>query len=293
MNGISISDNSLRLVCLAPKGSTYIVTHFQDMKMPEGVLEHGVVRDKEGLFDALRTLRLDSGIRDAKVSLYDPYALVITVEIPNVGEYSEHYIYEALSKEHPEIQLDAYAMDITPVFIGEDKARFNVSLVPETMVEEYINIFEEAGITPSAIELHHKAVSSALPREESPIAVLDVGPVYSYVYVVKNGVCLYRSQIPFGSAFDSYTDIKRCIHELIERLSFFEGAFEEGSVGALFLSGDIVRGGALYNTLVSQLPYTLRVPNPLEHVGYTSTDVPPIHHNHMPLFTSAIGVLLL
>jgi type IV pilus assembly protein PilM len=78
-----------------------------------------------------------------------------------------------------------------------------VSVLPRTVVEEYLDIFHGTGITPKAFEFESQAMARSIIREGDmgTFLVVDIGKMTTGIFVVAHGVVQFSASLDVGGHY--------------------------------------------------------------------------------------------
>lgn len=204
---MDISEVSLRFVELIPKGRGFVLGKHGERPISEGVIAEGEIKNMETFCDVLRKVRKDFGISFVRASLSEAHAYLADIEVPRVP-------FRDL-RASLELQLDQYVplapndlfFDYTIIDGGipgqknSPHLKLAVSVVPRSPVLKYIEAFSGAGLTLLSLEVDADALVRAIlpPTAMETTMIIEMGRVKTGVYVVKNRVVRFASELDFGA----------------------------------------------------------------------------------------------
>lgn len=181
--GLDISDQTLRLIQLSGHKKNLKVQLYNELGLPPGCLVNGQIKQPAVFIDHLKKLsktRAGHGTlrKEAVVSLPESEtflkSLFIEVENPKLlPDKIKEILPQAIPVDLNEIYFDWQIINKTA-----DSYQILVGACPQKIVNDYLKIISEAGITPVALDLEATAISNLLidqNNDSSPQVVIDIG----------------------------------------------------------------------------------------------------------------------
>ncbi len=207
--GLDISADALRFVELDQKDNLGVrkVLRYGTQNFPLGIISEGHVRDKKKLQDVITTLAHEHNLSFAHVALPEEQAYLANIRIPRVASGEIREAIELRLEEHVPISGADAIFDY--VVVGEGKSGRKdtidvvVSVLPHGVVEEYLDIFSETGITPKAFEFESQAMARAIvPQgDNGTFLVIDIGKMITDIFVTANGVVQFSASLDIGGHY--------------------------------------------------------------------------------------------
>lgn len=202
--GLDVSTDAVRFLELANGKDGLTVARFGTRDFASGIVAEGHVRDKKKLHDTLLGLAREYGFSFANVSLPEEQAYLANLRIPRVPEKEMRDAIELRLEEHVPIAVSDTIFDY--VVVGEhatghkDTIDVVASVLPRSVVLEYLEVFNGTGIIPKSFELESQAIARAIiPRNDSgTFLVADIGRIVTDVFVVANGVVEFSASLDIG-----------------------------------------------------------------------------------------------
>lgn len=206
--GLDISADAIRFIELEQgnKG-TLTVSRYATRNFPLGTIGEGHVRDRKKLQEVIASLENEYKLSFAHVSLPEEQAYLANIRIPHVPLSEIRDVIELRLEEHVPISGADAIFDF--VVVGEGKTGRKdtldvvVSVLPNSVVEEYLDIFTETGITPKAFEFESQAMARAIiPRgDNGTFLVIDIGKMITDIFVSANGVVQFSASLDIGGHY--------------------------------------------------------------------------------------------
>jgi type IV pilus assembly protein PilM len=178
-------------------------------KTPHGVINSEDAAHQKQLAAAVSTLYANTKFKTKNVVMALPEFTVFTrfLEFPGVKEeeLQEAVFYEA--KQYIPMPIEEVQMSFVPLGFDQEKNAQKVLLVaaPKKVIDIYVNVVTEAGLTPLAIETESVAMGRAMfnSTKMKEIVMLDFGSNSTDMSILSNGNLVFSQSIAIGS--DSLT----------------------------------------------------------------------------------------
>lgn len=217
--GIDISDASVKWLVLDRSASEFRIKTFGEIAIPPGVVERGVVRDVEGLSQALRHVKENlGGVTCAHAALPEESAYVFGMRVPPQTPRDQVLrMIEFEFEGRVPIPPSAAVYDFNPIPSPklEDQGEIAVVVFPRDIAEAYVASFEHAGLSLLSLEVEASSIARAISEgtPDEPITLLvDFGRARTGFAVLKKGHPIFTSTVEVGG--DQIT------HALMDMLSF-------------------------------------------------------------------------
>lgn len=203
--GLDISADALRFIELE-KGNDGVlrVTRYATRNFPLGIISGGHIRDRKKLQDVIASIAKEYRLTFAHIALPEEQAYLANIRIPRVSPAEIRDVIELRLEEHVPISGADAVFDYVVVGEGKgikkDSIDVVVSVLTQAVVEEYLDIFSETGITPKAFEFESQAMARAIiPRgDNGTFLVIDIGKMITDIFVSANGVVQFSASLDIG-----------------------------------------------------------------------------------------------
>ncbi len=201
--GIDITDASIKWVVLRPYGEHLRVTSWGEVKLEQGIVESGTVKNVQALSEALVSVRKQLGtVRSAHAALPEEGAFVFSMHTPTdtKSEIESMIEFELVGRVPVPVQQMVYDYDI----IGDHPAggvEIGVVAFPREIVEDYVQAFAMAGIELMSMEVEARSIARAVSDKDgsSPVSLLvDSGKSRTGFAIVKRGFPIFTSTVDVG-----------------------------------------------------------------------------------------------
>lgn len=205
--GLDISADALRFMELEEKSGNLVVSRYASRNFPLGIISEGRVRDKKKLQDVISVLAHEYDLSFANISLPEEQAYLANMRIPHVPSKEVRGAIELHLEEHVPISVMDAIFDY--VVVGEAAEHHKemmdvvVSVLPRSAVDEYLEIFQGTGITPTAFEFESQAMARAIiPRgDNGTFLVADIGKMVTDIFVAAHGVVQFSASLDIGGHY--------------------------------------------------------------------------------------------
>ena len=209
MIGLDISDRSVKIVQLSGR-ELRLMTHCWHA-VPDGTLEHGVIREQRGLVDvltkALNACRLGDGRSDAVVaSISETQSFLRVIELPVMAEDELDEAVRWEVARHIPFGLENVYIDWQPVVAGhspaQDKQEVLVGAAQRRVVDPLIRVLQSLDIDVAALELESQAIVRALISKElksqQGLLLVDLGGTVTNVVIHDHGAVRFTASLQRG-----------------------------------------------------------------------------------------------
>lgn len=203
---IEIGKHVTKIVEIDYKKKNPHVYHAISFGTPEGVIEDGVIRDKDALAVAFRNELAGAGIREKSVVFSIASSKIATrkVTLPNVKENKIGDLVQATAQEYFPIDLSEYTLAyslLETMKEGKEKS-YNVLLLaaPDDLIDNYYNFAQEMGFTIESLDYFGNGSMQVLKREIvlDYCACIQISGNTTMINFMNEGQQLMQRTIPQG-----------------------------------------------------------------------------------------------
>ena len=217
--GLDLEQSSIAAVQVKGTKSTQVLTAVAVRTLPEGLIFEGEVVNVEGLAQQLKSFWKESGLAGKRFSLglANQKIVVRTMTFPLIDEKELRAAVEFQAQEAIPMPVEEAILDyqVLGVVAGEDGTmRQKILLVAaqRDMINQFVEVAKEAGLSIDGIDLRAFALSRALEPpgafidQGSPTdgveatAIVNIGTAISDLVVVVNGAPQFTRVINLGCA---------------------------------------------------------------------------------------------
>ena len=222
--GIVISDADIKLIQVRRQmfGYGFKIVHLEKSANPKGAIENGVIQKPDELKNILKKFSSDYGIGYAHAILPEEKAYLFTATIERVPAEALRDAVAFIIEGNAPVTLAESVFDFE--IIEDDghsnKLKISVTVLPESVVNSYIDLFKSASITPVSFHLESQALSRAVINKEdkAPHLIVNLAFEKTGFYVVDKGVVQFSTTLPHGVSEDethsNINDLKSEMHKV-------------------------------------------------------------------------------
>jgi len=212
-----IGSSSVKMVEAAVDKNGWQLVNVGILDIPVGAVQNNMVVDSRAVVDAVRKLIQDKGVKSKKVISAVPGRAVIMkkfqLPVQQAEELDANVEFEA-SKVIPE-NLENVNLDyqILNYLEGGSKMEILLVAVRKEIVKSYTDVIEQAGLTPSVMDVDYFAMESMYETSYEPqasgevIALIHIGARYTSMNVLGSGISTFTGDLPVGG--EEFTDTVR------------------------------------------------------------------------------------
>ncbi|MGA6992894.1 MAG: type IV pilus assembly protein PilM [Candidatus Deferrimicrobiaceae bacterium] len=307
--GLDIGSSSIKLAHVKPVGVEFRVKKFGVFPLPPDAIVDGAIMDHvsviEGIKTALRELKVKE--KEIATSLSGHSVIIKKVVLPTT---TPEELEESIQWEVEQyIPFDIKDVKIDFQVIGplkEDPSKMDVLLVAvkTDLVNDYVSVIKDAGLTPRIVEIDSIAAGNAFElchpvSDEQVPMVVNVGASFMNINILHSGVPLFTRDVPMGGgmytseiqkqlavSFDTADELKvgkkdagergGKIAEIMKTVSnilstevqrsynFFSATYPDRLVTKVYLTGGAAKSAFLKEMLVEKIGVDVELFDPFE-----------------------------
>ncbi|EKE20019.1 MAG: hypothetical protein ACD_8C00066G0004 [uncultured bacterium] len=249
--GLDLSDLSVKIVNLKNNGTSEYVAGFSSVPFPNGVIIDGEIHQREQAISIIKkaiSLAGPEKLKTKKVicSLPETKAFLRIISVPEMEEDELHEAIKWEMEANIPLPLDQVYYDWQKIAdaISGEKGKINLLVVAiaKTVVDQAIEVLEDAGLEPVGLEIESIAQARSLlseKDEKDTVLVVDIGDRRTSFSIAKGGTPCFTSSMPLcGQSFtDAISKGMNVSFEEAEKIKINNGI------------GDSIKGDALYKTV--------------------------------------------
>lgn len=202
---IDISDTLIRLVALERRGRAWKIHVRAEIPVSVDMINDGDIQQPQAVSQLLRSLvnAADVRAKDVAISLPERHTFVKLISLPEGSDHNlQAAVTTALSQHIPyapeEVYWDWHRVEQVNS-LGLPQAL--IGAAPRVTVDEYLNLFSQAGLRVDVAEIESIAIVRALfgpqPPDDARI-VVDLGRTRSTLILVDRGVVQFSSTLRYA-----------------------------------------------------------------------------------------------
>lgn len=291
--GFSISDTSLRFVELRDHEGTFVLGDYSQRVMPPGAIDAGYINKPEQVIDMLKELKKQYGLKFVKATLPEEKAFVFRTQISTTVPEEMRSAVEFTIEENVPMSVADVEFDFTIVpsaGVPEGHTDVAVCVVPKKVIESYLALFTEVGLTVVAFELESQAIARSIisAGDEASYLILNLEKNKTGFYIATAGA------VHFTSTMSITTDT---LPELCEEISkiYWHAHGEKKEKGGttivkILLCGEGAVKEGVREYIFNKLGIEVEVANVWKNVFVLDEYVPDIAQKDSFGFAAAIGL---
>jgi len=217
--GLDIGSSSVKAVEVVPRGNGFELLHLGVAPLPHDAIVEGAFLNASAIADAIREAIAKSGskakLAAAAVSGHSVIVKKISVPAMTAAELEESIRWEA--EQYIPFDVNEVNLDFEILQAGDAERPMEVLLVAakKDLIDDYVNLISEAGLTPSVIDVAGFAVENAFETNyganpNQVIAIVNIGAQTSTINVLAGGVPAFTRDVASGG--NQYTaEIQRAL----------------------------------------------------------------------------------
>ena len=202
--GIEICNKSIKYIEFFNKKGFFSVKKFGEVFLPPNIVKDGSVINRNALVKALTEVKNNISSDFVKLSIPEEQTYIFNVKLPKEAKTNVKEALEFKIEENVPLKLEESSFEFE---IVEDKASsqdvtLNVSVIPQKIISDYTNIFDQVGIYPISFETESKMVASSvvLRGEKKSSIIVNIKDDSTVLIAVINGFVRLTSIISVGES---------------------------------------------------------------------------------------------
>jgi Tfp pilus assembly PilM family ATPase len=206
--GLSLSDGAVRLIEFTHGKNGLVIQQADIFHFPMQLISAGDIKNPQELIKILDDFRKKNNLHYVRASLPEERAYLFSTVVPSVAGEDLRASVEFTIEENVPLSVSEAIFDYTVVgseqYQGRPGYKVSVSVLPEKVVTEYLNIFRSAGLEPLHFEIESQAIIKAVvPKGDKTVSlVVNLSSGKAGFYISDGGAVSFTSTIittPFGN----------------------------------------------------------------------------------------------
>jgi len=207
--GLDIGSSSLKLTEILDTPKGYILNHFSQISLPQGVIIDGLLVEHDILTETIKQLFKQAKIKPKLIvtSLSGQSVIVKRVNIPTMEENEvRDMIHDEASKYLPFDNMDDVNFDFQ--ILGENEYNPNqmdvlIVAVKKDNIEPFVEAIENAGVSIAIMDVDSFAIENMYeenyePEDNELDVLINIGASITNINVVKNGASVFLRDFSLG-----------------------------------------------------------------------------------------------
>jgi type IV pilus assembly protein PilM len=199
--GLDISSDSVRFIELEPYRGRFKVSRFGGTSLLSGVVKGGVILDSIALSKVIADLAEEHHLTMANIALPEEQAFLAHIEFPRVPLRDVSTAVAVHLEEYVPIPPGEAIYDyIMTESDSENTTSVIVSVLPQKIVDQYLEIFRGTGITPKSFEFQSHAMARAVfaKKDRGTYMGIDIGKDITNVFIVRDNIVFFSAILDIG-----------------------------------------------------------------------------------------------
>lgn len=318
--GLDIGSSGIKLAHVKAAGAEYKVKKFGVFPLPPDAIVDGAIMDHISVIEGVKTALRELKVREKEVatSLSGHSVIIKKVVLPTT---TPEELEESIQWEVEQyIPFDIKDVRIDFQVIGplkEDPSKMDVLLVAvkSDLVNDYISVVKDAGLTPAIVDIDSIAAGNAFElcrpvSDEQVPMVLNVGASFMNINILHAGVPLFTRDVPMGGGIytseiqkqlavgfetaeelkvgtknpgeraEKLTEVMRTVSGLLateaqRSYNFFSATYPDRLVTKVYLTGGAAKSTFLKEMLAEKIGVDVELFDPFEGLSLEERAVDP------------------
>lgn len=332
--GVDIGSSSVKVVQLWQNKDVYQLLNLGIVPLPPEAIVDNSLMDTGSIVEAVRNLVTSLGIKTKGVacSISGNAVIIRKILLPTMPseELEDQITWEA----EQYIPFDIKDVHVDFQILGPDSidpSKMNVLLVAskKDIINDYISVFADAGLTLSVMDVDSFAVQNAYEINSEPtddvIALINVGASIMNINIVKAGATLFTRDVQMGgnlyteeiqkqlsvsgeqaetmkmvvakSGNQALLDVVDRVNETLSQeirrsIDFYNStAANEDRIARVCMSGGCSKMHNLQSFVQQRLGMNVEILNPFKNIKYNDKDFDPEYLQEIaPIMSVAMGL---
>jgi len=241
--GLDISDESIHFVELKEVKDGFVISNFGRRDIPRDVIKSGKINNGRELVKILASVKDEISSTFVNVSLPEQSAYLFKLRIPKMKTSEIRGNIDIRLEDNVPISARDAVFDYDVIRWGDKKdptTDAEISVLPRIVVENYLTVLGDAGLTPLLLEIEAQAIArSVIPKgDDGTFMIMDFGKTRTGLSIVSNGITRFTSTVDIGG-FALTMAIEKALKvkpEEAERLKRENGVVKRDENEELFLT---------------------------------------------------------
>jgi type IV pilus assembly protein PilM len=334
--GIDIGSSSVKLVQLKEHKGGYQLINAGIMPLPPEAIVDNTIMDSLSIVEVIKNLTSSLGvkIKDVACSISGNSVIIRKISLPSMPpeELEDQISWEAeqyIPFDINDVNLDFQILSSDSI----DPSKMNVLLVAskKDIINDYVAVFNEAGLHLSVIDVDSFAVQNAFEinydiEPNDVLALINVGAGVTNINVVKNGITLFTRDVQLGGNLyteeiqkqlgvgsveaesfkmlahearsNELKDVVGKVNETITQeirrsLDFYNTTANEDKITKIFISGGCSKMHNLLTAISEKLTLPVEIFNPFLKLQYSDKDFDSEYLQEIgPLMAVSVGLAI-
>lgn len=198
--GLDISDRSIKYGELVMTPAGLQLGKYGQEKIDHGIVKSGRIEDPEELISILKNIKEKENMHFVRVSLPEEQVYIFTLSIPKTEDDDLRGTILLQLEDHIPLSAKSTLFDYDILSENDTHISVGVVAISSEVVEDYMFVFDRAGLVPLSFELEAQSISNAIiPQDNNDtVMVIDFGKTRTGISIVSNHRVVFTSTFDIG-----------------------------------------------------------------------------------------------
>jgi len=319
-SGLAITDDAIQFARFAYKKKTEVES-YGEVAVPEHVIDGGGVVEEKEFIQILKKIKDQYKLDLVDVSIPEEKSYLFKTVVLGDSPKEIKSNIELKIQENVPFKLSEVVFDFS--ILEEDAQKKErevvVSVLPRTVVDQYLSVFHESGLVPVSFQVESQAVTgAAVPRtNKGTVLVVHIKDDKASFYVVSGQTVRFSSTVDIDT-FDTRVnvlsenidlteekkdddatqgsfDMKTLVREVRKIITYWkshDGSDEAQAIQHIYLTGTIDEEIKLTDYMSTNISLPVEVSNVWQNAFSFNTTIPNMKRRDSLRFAAAIGLAL-
>lgn len=203
--GLDISGSSFKLMELGRSGKEVKIKAFSEALFPRGLMVNGGMSDEKSFIELLKT-NMDKckfgqlSTKYVALSIPESKSFVRVIQIPQMSDAEAESAVPVEAESFIPLPVDQVYLDWQKIGYSQDKMNILIVASPKDFVDNYLSVFDTAGLKVVSLEVESQSCLRALLSPDKPESalVVDIGTSRTSLIMVEDGNLQFTSTVPIA-----------------------------------------------------------------------------------------------
>ncbi len=295
--GLSISDTSVRSIQFGRKRGRLFIEKHIEKPIPAGVITSGQINNPDEVIKVLTEVKNELKLNYVKISLPEERAYLFTAKLPIIDQKELRSAIESKMEENVPVSPSELTFDYK-LFLHKQRDHIDVSVsaLPISLIEQYIDMANKAGLSLLSLEIESQAIiRSLLPTNSlNTVLIIHFSPDKVGLYVSTYRVVRFTSTIQTKG--EQFNNPGYLLQEIRKLYTYWNTLKENLDKADRKISQVIVCGEKFEDSMISYLSSHLDTPivmgNVWTNVFDINSELPEISFSDSLRYSASVGLAL-
>ncbi len=198
---LDISDGSIKYAEVVPFIGGFKLKYYGQEKITSGTVVSGKIENEAKLVEILTNLKNTTKMKFVRVSLPEEQMYLFNLVLPNAPDVQMKETILLQLEDHIPLSASDVVFDYEIIReIDKDTVLVQIAAISGSLIESYMSVFSQAGLTPLSFELEAQATARSVVPEDinGSVMIIDFGMTRIGISIVEKGRVLFTSTFSMG-----------------------------------------------------------------------------------------------